>query len=242
MDPTLLLLLLAGGAALVSGLGALPLIGRPTPPRAWLGWANAVAGGTMLGAGYALIADVEEAWLLAGGAVLGILFTHWTHAVSGTESLDLNRLEEVDDPTYGYRILLVATLHSAVEGVAIGAAMAADLRFGAFMALVIALHNVAEGTILVAVFRAQGVNLRQSTGLTMATNLSQILLAVVLFAVIQAAPAVLPWAAGFAMGGMVNLVLVELLPESYDQAGRSSIALVGALALATVLLVQGILA
>ncbi len=109
------------------------------------------------------------------------------------------------------------------------------------MALVIGLHNVAEGTILVAVFRAQGVDLRHGTGLTIATNLSQILLAVVLFAVIRAAPAVHPWAAGFAMGGMVNLVLVELLPEYYHQAGRTSIALVGALALATVLLVQGIL-
>lgn len=195
----------------------------------------------MLGAGYALIADVDETWMLTGGAMLGILFTHWTHAVSGTESLDLNQLDAAE-PTYGYRVLLVATLHSAVEGVALGAAMAADIRFGAFMALVIALHNVPEGTILAAVFRGQGVRLRHGTGLVVASNLSQILLAVAIFAVIEAAPRVLPWASGFAMGGMVNLVFVELLPESYAQAGRTSIALVGALALATVLLVQGILA
>lgn len=193
----------------------------------------------MLGAGYALTADLEESLWVAAGAALGVVFTHWTHAVSGTGSLDLNRLDE-QEPTYGYRIHLVATLHSAVEGVAIGSAMAADVRFGAFMALVIALHNVAEGTILVAVFHGQGVKLRHSAGLAMATNLSQVLLAVATFAVLEAAPAVLPWAAGFAMGGMVNLVLVELLPESYQQAGRSSIALVGALALATVLLVQGL--
>lgn len=205
-----------------------------------MGWANAVAGGTMLGAAYALSRSVEESLALAGGGVLGVLFTHWTHSVSRTATLDLNLLEETD-ASYGYRIFLVGTLHSSTEGVAIGAAMAADLRFGAFMVLAIAAHNVAEAGVLAAVFRGQGASIRQGAGLAVAANLTQVLLAVTVFAVVDAAAEMLPWAAGFAMGAMVNLVLVELLPESYRQAGRTSIALVGALALATVLLVQGAL-
>lgn len=241
MDPILLVLLFSSGAALAGSLGVLPLLRRPRPPKAWMGWGNAVAGGAMLGAAYALSRSVDESLILAGGGVLGVLFTHWTHSVSRTETLDLNLLEE-GDATYGYRIFLVSTLHSGTEGVAIGAAMAADLGFGAFMALAIAAHNVAESGVLVAVLRGQGLSLLQGTGLAVAANLTQVLLAVTLYAVAGAAPAILPWAAGFAMGGMVNLVLVELLPESYRQAGRTSIALIGALALATVLLVQGALA
>lgn len=124
---------------------------------------------------------------------------------------------------------------------AIGAAFAIDLRFGAFLALAIAAHNVAEATILVSVLRAEGLRLHQGAGLAVAANVSQVLMAVVTFAVLEAAPAIVPWAAGFAMGGMVNLVLVELLPESYRESGRTSIAVVSALALATVLLLRGVL-
>ncbi len=43
---------------------------------------------------------------------------------------------------------------------------------------------------------------------------------------VGAVPAVLPWAIGFAVGSLIYLVLAELLPESYRQAGHTSIALV----------------
>jgi zinc transporter ZupT len=240
VDATLLVLLLSSVSAAAAAAGALPLLGRARPPRAWLGWANAVAAGTMLGASYVLTSVVNESWPLAAGAALGVLFTHWTHAVSGTQSLELNRLEG-GDPTYGYRIFFVGMLHSGTEGIAIGAAFAIDLRFGAFLALAIAAHNVAEATILVSILRAEGLLLHQGAGLAVAANVSQVLMAVVTFAVLEAAPAIVPWAAGFAMGGMVNLVLVELLPESYRESGRTSIAVVSALALATVLLIRGVL-
>lgn len=68
VDATLLVLLLASVSAAAAAVGALPLLGRPRPPRAWLGWANAVAAGTMLGASYVLTSVVNESWPLAAGS------------------------------------------------------------------------------------------------------------------------------------------------------------------------------
>ena len=57
------------------------------------------------------------------------------------------------------------------------------------------------------------------------------------YALIGAAPVVLPWALGAAAGTFIYLIMADLLPESYRQAGRTSIALVVAVALAVLVLV-----
>ena len=72
-----------------------------------------------------------------------------------------------------------------------------------------------------------------------ATNVGQILLAVTTLAVVTAAPSALPWALGFAVGSLVQLVLMELLPESYHQTGQTSIAMVTVVTLGVVVLAQG---
>jgi zinc transporter ZupT len=69
-----------------------------------------------------------------------------------------------------------------------------------------------------------------------------VLLAVVAYAIVQAAPGTLPWALGFAMGALVQLVMSELLPESYRQAGPRSIALVTVVAMGIVVLLQSVTA
>lgn len=242
MDPILTVLAFSALAAAAGGLGAVPLIGRDDLPAKWIGWANALASGLMLGAAYVLsTAETSGSPLAAAaGAVLGILFIHATHAVAGTAELDLNRLRE-PDPTYGYQVLLVGSLHGAAEGVAIGVAMAVDLPFGILMALAIAVHNVPEGMILAAVLKSRGARQRDAVGLAVATNVGQVLLAVVTLAVVIAAPAALPWAVGFAVGGLIYLVLLELLPESYREVGATSIALLTLVAIGVVVLLQGTL-
>ena len=58
---------------------------------------------------------------------------------------------------------------------------------------------------------------------------------------IQESPAVLPWALGFAAGALIYLVMADLLPESYREAGSTSIALAVILALWVFGLVHGAL-
>lgn len=242
MPPVLVVLAFSAVAAAVSVLGVLPLAGRDRPPATWLAWANAAASGAMLAAAYVLAqAGIRGSVPAMGlGALAGIAFIHWSHAVSGTQDLDLNRLAD-RDPGYGYQVLLVSSLHSGAEGLAIGVAMAADLTLGTFVALAIALHNVPEATLLAAVFRSRGDRLGRAALLAVASDVSLVLTAVAAFSVVDAAPALLPAGLGFAAGALIYLVMVDLLPESYHQAGPTTIALMTILAMGMVVVMQRLL-
>jgi zinc transporter ZupT len=239
-DPTLTVLFWSALAAGAASIGVLPLLWRPHPPPLWIGWANALAAGLMLGAAYTLLAAGldGDAVSLSVGALLGAVFVAATHIAAGTEDLDLNRLD-ARAPEYGYQVFLVNSLHSASEGVAIGVAMHLSLPFGIFLAAAMAVHNIPEATVFSAIVTARGVRLPSAAGLSVATNVSQMLMAVATFAVLGAAPAMLPWTAGFAVGALIYLVMVELLPESYHQAGATTIGLVTVLAMGVVVLLGG---
>ncbi len=235
------MLLASTAAAGLAALGPLPLLGRERTPTVAIGWANALAAGLMLGAAY-LLMSAGRAYLPlegAAGAALGIFFVWLTHLAAGTEELDLNRLDE-SSSVYGYRVMLVNALHSASEGVAIGAAMSVGVPFGIVLVVAIGVHNVPEATILCAVLRARGVRGGAAAALGVLTNVTQVLLAVVTFALLEAVPGLLPVTIGFAFGSLVYLVLFELLPECYRQAGRTTIALVTLVAMGIVVLLGGL--
>jgi len=240
VDGTLTVLLYSSVAALTASLGVLPLIGGRQPSQRLIGWANALAAGLMLGVAYALMVSGLERNALAGGAgaVVGIIVVYLTHAVTGVAQLELNRLDE-PRPEYGYQVILVNALHAAHEGIAIGAAMAVDLSFGILMALALAVHNIPEATILSSLVTSRGFRLRNAALLCVALNVNQVLLAVVTFSLVAAAPVLFPWALGFAVGALIYLVMVELLPESYREAGHTSIALVTVVAMGIVVLLRG---
>ncbi len=244
VDPTLTVLLYSSLAAASAGLGVVPLLVRQRLPQAWIGWANALAAGLMLGAAYAiLVVGLETAGIervpLSGavGALLGIAFVYWTHWVSGTAELDLNRLQETASE-YGYQVILINAHHAAAEGIAIGVAFLVSVPFGVFMALAIAVHNIPEATVLSAILTGRGARLRDAVGLSIGTNVSQVLLSIVTFALVAAAPGLFPWAVGFAVGALVYLVMAELLPECYRQAGPTSIGLVTIVAMGIVVLLS----
>ncbi|MDX1579869.1 MAG: ZIP family metal transporter, partial [Gemmatimonadota bacterium] len=223
MEPTLVVFSFASLAAIAAALGVLPLAGGRDLPLQTLGWAHALAAGAMLGAAFVLMMASLDAGVSAPGlgAALGISVVWFSHLASGTGNLDLGRLD-VESELYGYQVLLVNALHSASEGVAIGAAAMVSLPFGVFLALAMAAHNIPEATAQSAVLRARGVRLRHAAGLAVFTNVPQILLAVVTFALVRAAPELLPWSLGFAFGALVYLVMAEHLPESYRKAGHTT--------------------
>ncbi|HSH75333.1 MAG TPA: ZIP family metal transporter [Longimicrobiales bacterium] len=237
------MLAFSGLAALAASLGAVPqAVGAP-PSRTVIGWANALAGGMMLGVAYALLTQGLGDGPLAGGlgALLGTAFVRGTHAAAGTGELDLESLEPAS-PGGGYKAVLVDALHAADEGVAIGVAMAVSMPLGIAMAVTLALHNVPEAMVLTSALTRLGLRPRQSAALAVAVNVNQVLLAVLAFSLVALWPFLLPTIAGFAVGALVYRTLVELLPESYAQAGRTSIAVVTLLAMGVVLLLVGVTA
>jgi zinc transporter ZupT len=63
-------------------------------------------------------------------------------------------------------------------------------------------------------------------------------MAVPAFLFVERFAPVLPYGLGFAAGAMVFMVLMELLPESYDNAGRARVGLWVALTLGAMILFQ----
>lgn len=240
VEPVLAVLVVASLAASAAALAVLPhaLLGRMDVRV--LGWGNALASGLMLGVAYSLTTVQADDDLLLGaaGAVLGLVFVRVSHAFTGVEDLDLNELGELG-PAYGYQVFLVNTLHAAHEGIAIGMAMAVSTPFGVSTAVALGVHNIPEAMAFTAILRERGVRLTHAAVLVVAANLNQVLLAVVTFALVTALPGLLPWTLGFAVGSLLYLVLVELLPESYRQAGHTSIALVTLVAMGIVLALGG---
>lgn len=241
MDPALTVLLWATIAAFASVPGGLVRWPSGEPGGRWVGWAHALAAGGMLGAAYALTAvpGIAAAPAAVGGA-LGVGFIILSHSLTGVGTVDLSH-PDADDPGSGYRLLLVHMLHASSEGIAIGVAMAVDLSLGVFMALAIAVHNVPEAAVLASVTSRLGFGRRGTVSLAVLSNAGQPLLALVTWVVVTAYPSALPWALGFAVGALLNLVLTELLPASYREAGSTSIALVASVALGLVVLLSGVL-
>ncbi|MEK9502689.1 ZIP family metal transporter [Gaopeijia maritima] len=239
-DPTVTVLAWSTAAALTAILGVVPrlVFGRLSPTL--LGAGNALAAGLMLGVAYLLLVEGLPDGIVLGavGGLCGAGIVILTHALTGTTELDLNALDELD-PAYGYQVVLVNALHAAGEGVAIGVAMLVSLPFGISMAVALAVHNVPEAMVLIEILTARGVRLAHAGALAAVANLNQVLLAVVTFAVIGALPSLMPWAVGFAVGALLQLLLSELLPESYRQTGHTSIAVVTLLAMGLVIALLG---
>ncbi len=237
-DPVVTVFFYSAVASLTAMVGVLPQLVGGRPREAIIGWANAVAAGLMFGVAYMLLTAGLKTDLAPGalGALVGIGFVRVTHALTGTAELD--RVQE-DSVEHGYKVILADTLHAAHEGIAIGVAMLVSIPLGISMALALAVHNIPEAMVLNSVLTRQRLSAGQSLGLALATNGNQVLMAVVTFSMISAIPALLPLATGFAVGALFQLVLVELLPESYRQAGSTSIALVAMVALGLVVLLGG---
>lgn len=240
-EPLTIVLIYSAASALTALFGAVPQATHGPPSRAMIGWANALAGGLMMGVAYTLLTNgLRGAHAAAGlGALLGLSFARAAHTAAGTGELDVETLEEAG-PGYGYKAILVDALHAADEGVAIGVAMGVSLPLGIAMAVTLAVHNVPEAMVLNTVLTRRGLSLRQSAALTVFVNVNQVVLAVVAFSLVGIWPWLLPSVAGFAVGALIYRTLVELLPESYHQAGPTSIAMVTLLALGVVVLLVGV--
>jgi zinc transporter ZupT len=225
------LLLLSLAAALAAGFGSL-LGSRPWMASHGVGWATATAAGFMLGIGYLLLsagqAMAPAATLLGAAAGLGLM--RIADGVPGTPRTAADTARVSAPPSTDSGLILGNALHSAAEGVAIGAAAAATVSLAEFLLLTFAIHNVSEGAVLGAGLTARGWPKGRAALVAIFARASQPIMAVVTLLLLGAAPVLLPWCLGAAFGALFYLIVAELLPQSYRHAGRTGIALVVSLA------------
>ncbi|TDJ57500.1 MAG: hypothetical protein E2O47_00025 [Gemmatimonadetes bacterium] len=234
-----LVALSAAAAAAAAVLGVIPVIvSGEVSPR--LGWANALAAGLMLGAGYVLLQQGITLSPVGGiaGSVLGVTFVFASHRFTNLADVDLSRPQDLTSATVP-QIVTRELLHSAAEGVAIGAGFLVDPRLGLLMAGTLGLHNVAEGAAISAALIERGWHPGKAALLSAGTMTSHVPAAVATAAWIGAGGR--PWVLGFSAGAMFYLILVELMPESYRQRGPTGIAITASAAMSVVVLLHAIL-
>jgi ZIP family zinc transporter len=225
--------------AIATGFGALPFaFVRVVSSRA-VAYANAVSSGLMLGASFGLLREGSRSgsWQTVAGAMLGVVFV-----------LGADRVLQGREPEFGsvrgagarrmLMVVTVMTVHSFAEGVAVGVAFGGTATLALMITLAIAVHNIPEGLAISAVLRPRGMSVTRCAGWSVFSSLPQPLMAVPAFLFVERFSTALPYGLGFAAGAMVFMVLIELLPEAYEQARKARVALLVSLMLVAMVLFQ----
>lgn len=228
--------------AVATALGALPFVFvREISPRV-VAASNAIASGLMLGACFGLVAEGAElgTWQTGVGGLLGVAFILITQRLLAHSDAGFGQVRGA-----GARkmilIVVVMTVHSIAEGVAIGASFAGGVTLATVITVAIAVHNVPEGLAITAVLRPQGVSLVSCAWWSFFSSLPQPLVAVPAFFFVDTFAPALPYGIGFAAGAMVYMVLVELLPEAYEEGHRGTVGLLVSLSLIAMVAFQRML-
>ena len=239
MSPAVTVFLYGLVTAVATGLGALPFAFRARVSDRQIAYANALASGLMLGACFGLLAEGTRygGWQTVAGAGVGVLFILGTQRILADRDVGFAARRGADARRMALMVI-VMTVHSVAEGVAIGASFSGGTALAALVTGAIAVHNVPEGVAITAVLRPRGVSLAASAGWSVFSSLPQPVLAVPAVLFVETFAPALPWAIGFAAGAMVFMVLVELLPEAYEQAPRARVGLVTSLTLIAMILIQ----
>ena len=226
--------------ALATGLGALPFVFARRPDRAWLGSANSLAAGLMLGASAGLLYEgfrygIERT---AAGALVGALFILVSQRLIGShENLHLGSLRGAD-AMKALLIVAIMTLHSFAEGVGVGVSFGVNQSLGILIGLAIAVHNIPEGLAISLVLVPRGTSPRNAAAWSIFSSLPQPLMAVPAFLFVETFAGFLPVGLGFAAGAMIWLVLADLLPEALETSPpRTVVPLVAGSAMAMLLFV-----
>lgn len=189
--------------------------------------------GVMLAAtGFSLIVPALEL-LLAGsdnrlfGAVivglsvlLGALFLHLCNRYVPHEHFGTGREGGAASVTLkrAWLLVLAITLHNFPEGLAVGSgAGSQDLSLALPILTGIALQDLPEGFVVAIAMMAAGYSFRQALGMTVLTGLVEAAAALLGFAAVSMASALLPFALAFAGGSMLYVVSSEMIPESHQK-------------------------
>ena len=217
--------LVALGTALATGLGALPFAFNRYPTRNWLGIANSLASGFMIGASLGLCYQgaKQDVSRTAIGVGAGVAFIWWTGRLIERRRVPHLGALEGADARKALLIVGVMTLHSITEGIGVGVAFGGEEALGLLIAIAIAVHNIPEGLAISLVLVSRGASVRSAAGWSIFSSLPQPLLAVPAFLFVEEFTAFLPLGLGFAAGAMLWLVLADLCRRRSKQRQSRSL-------------------
>ena len=226
--------------ALTTGLGALPFFFVKKVSQKWVGLANGVAAGLMLGASHSLINEgiVYSLWRVLAGLVVGVVFMTFIHRMlAGRDDLHIGALKGAN-ALKAVLIVGVMTLHSFAEGIGVGVSFGGGEALGELITTAIAIHNIPEGLAIAVVLVPRGVSGWRASLWAVFSSLPQPLMAVPAFLFVTAFAPLLPSGLGFAAGAMIWMVFSELIPDALENAAKDGVAITVTLSLAAMIAFQ----
>jgi zinc transporter, ZIP family len=212
----LLVVILAGAAtALATGVGAIPVFLLGARAERLRPVLSAVAAVVMVIASVTLLGpavDDGSPPAIVLSLTLGIVFVLAARRrltrrgrFAGPERIATRR---------SLLVFGVMFVHSLPEGLAVGAAWAADPKaLGPFVIAAIALQNVPEGTAVAIPMELAGFSRIRQFWAAVASSAPQPVGAAVAYVLVEDVSALLPVSLAFAAGAMLAVVFAELLPE-----------------------------
>ena len=225
--------------AAATGLGAIPFAFVNKVSARTIGGSNAIASGLMLGASLGLV--LEGGALGPGGVAIGgasglafvLLAQRWMRGREVTVG-DLRGV----DARKAALLLIVMTVHSFSEGVAVGVSFGGEGALAVPITLAIAVHNIPEGLAISAVLRPRGTSLLGCALWSIVSSLPQPLMAIPAYLFVDRFAEALPYGLGFAAGAMVYVVFRELLPEAYGAIRPTAVGFLVVVSMLAIVLFQ----
>lgn len=242
----------AFGTAVATGLGAIPFAFIRTIDKKVMWWANALAAWLMMWATYGLLdTGFKENWQLTMfGVVIGagviLVIKYWLDTIQKKKKINLQATNAIlwlsslsrSSSFSAILIIIVMTIHSATEGLGVGASFGGSLAFGITIAIAIAVHNIPEGIAISASLVAKGEK-RWKAGLrSIFTSLPQPLFAVPAFLFIVQFKPYIPLWLWFAWGAMLWLSFADIIPEAQENLPTDLSATIITLALMSMIAFQ----
>jgi zinc transporter ZupT len=212
----------AFGALAGTLIGALALSGAK-PSAFQLALFSLLAAGMMSGCSLVILQEALEQSSLGrvvGGFMLGLAM------MRGLEFLPLEDLEVGEiKGTKARRVWLLflsLMVHSAGEGLSLGASGAADEspQLGKLVLAALALHNIPEGVAVTMAFMSRGLSRRTSMFLALMSTAFQPIVSVLTFAGIYQTAAV-PFGLAASSAAMASIVCTDLIPEAFESKAIS---------------------
>jgi zinc transporter ZupT len=194
--------------------------------RAWVGVSSALAAGFMLGASIGLLYEgsLKSSVSTAVGAAVGVSFIYITRrALQGRDDIHLGAIHGAP-ATRILLIMVVMTIHSFTEGVALGVSFVDEPAFGLLISIAIAVHNIPEGVAISLTMVPAGVSPLRAAAWSVFSSLPQPLMAVPAFLAVRLFDGLLPAGLGFAAGAMLWMIVSQLLPEARESSSARTVA------------------
>lgn len=229
---------LAGGfiIAALNTFGALLVLVWRNPSERSLDSALGFAAGVMLSASFTSLIlpgiEVGGVFPVVVGFALGVLVLdqadQWVPHVHVVITGDVRENGTSDPRTASVLLFIVAiTLHNMPEGLAVGVGFGAgNLGDALALALAIGIQNVPEGLAVAVAARNAGFgSLFYAAIAGIRAGLVEIPLAVLGAFAVQVATPILPYAMGFAAGGMLFVISDEIVPETHSRGNERAATL-----------------